>query len=251
MKIANVNQKDSSDISCHNYPLSYLRNSNRQHFLNMNKLHQFILQQRANYQKWDFLIFTTLTLLSILSGQTTVFYLIYFFWWNELIRLAVDRLCYKRNPNALYEDGRATDFRGSLILMGIYWVFIVVFFGFIAATDTQGTDIIIANMAVLFFRNWFFNLNLIFVLLERIYLHKTRQPLQIYFGAFNPNTIVLHISIIVGGVVMFFVVKEYPKIFTPENRWGAALIALPFLLLKMGMQYLTASDNKIDKRNAK
>lgn len=215
----------------------------------MKTLFSTIERQAQYYRQWDFLLFAVLTLLSVLNGQTTVFYLIYFFWWNELIRLVVDRLCYKRNPNAVYEDGHSTDFGGSLFLMGIYWVFIVVFFGFIAATDTEGTDIIIANMRVLLFHNWFFNLNLIFVLLERLYLHKTQQPLQIYFGAFNPNTIVLHISIIVGAVLMFFVVKNYPDTFTPENRWGSALIALPFLLLKMGMQYLTASDNKINKRN--
>ncbi len=210
---------------------------------------QFFSTLTQHYRQWDFITFTVLTLLSVLGGQTTVFYLIYFFWWNELVRLFVDRFCYKKNPNAVYENGHATDFGGSLFLMGIYWVFLVVIFGFIAGSDS--TEIIIANMRVLVFHNWFFNINLIFVLVERIYLHKTRQPLQIYFGAFNPNTIVLHISIIFGGVVMFFVVKEYPNIFTPENRWGSALIALPFLLLKMGMQYLTASDNKIDKRNSK
>lgn len=204
--------------------------------------------QIKNYRKWDFIIFLSLTLLSVLNGQTTVFYLIYFFWWNALVQLAVDFYFRNRNENAICENNERFEF-SSLFLMGIYWVFIVVFFGFIAGSGNH--EIIFTNMEVLFFHNWFFNLNLIFVLFERIYLHKTRQPLQIYFGAFNPNTIVLHISIIVGGVVMFFVVKEYPNIFTPENRWGSALIALLFLLLKMGMQYLTASDNKIDKRNSK
>lgn len=202
-----------------------------------------IAQQAQHYRQWDFITFTVLTLLSVLSGQTTVFYLIYFFWCNELVRLFVDRFCYKRNPNAVYEDGHSTDFGGSLFLMGIYWVFIVFIFGFIAGSDS--TEIIIANMRVLVFHNWFFNINLIFVLVERIYLHKTRQPLQIYFGAFNPNTIVLHISIIVGAVLMFFVVKEYPNIFTPENRWGSALIALPFLLLKMCVGYLSIAEKQL------
>lgn len=200
-----------------------------------------------HYRQWDLFLFAVLTLLSVLNGQATVFYLLYFFWWNELIRSVVDRLCYKRNPNAVYEDGHTKGFGESLFLLGIYWVFLVVIFGFIAGVDS--TEIIIANMAVLFFQNWFFNLNLLFVLLERIYLHNTRQPLNIYFDAFNPNAIVLHISIIVGAVLMFFVVREYPKIFTPENRWGSALIALPFLLLKMGIQYLTAPDTTISKPN--
>src|SRR5690606_8738231 len=126
----------------------------------------------------------------------------------------------------IHEGGDAKGFGESLLfLMGIYWVFLVVIFGFIAGADS--TEIIIANMAVLFFHNWFFNLNLLFVLLERIYLHRIQQPLNIYFDAFNPNTMVLHIAIIVGAALMFFIVKAYPKIFTPENRWGSALIALP------------------------
>ena len=186
--------------------------------------------------KQSLLLFTVLTLLSILNGQTTVFYLIYFFWWNELIRSVVDRLTYKKNRNAIYDKENPSEFMGSLLLMGIYWIFIVVFFGFIMAPSH--TEMITANMGVLVFQNWFFNINLLYVVLERIYLHKTSQPVQLYFGAFNPNTFVLHISIIIGGVLMFFVVKKYPAIFTPENRWGSALIALPFLLLKLGMQYL-------------
>jgi|SRR5690606_816397 len=198
--------------------------------------------------KWDFLLFAVMTLLSVLNGQTTVFYLLYFFWWNELIRLVVDRLCYKRNPNAVYEDGLSKGFGESLFLMGMYWAFLVVVFAFIAGA--YSTEIIIANMAVLFFHNWFFNLNLLFVLLERIYLHRIQQPLNIYFDAFNPNTMVLHIAIIVGAALMFFIVKAYPKIFTPENRWGSALIALPFLLLKMGVQFLATSGSTIIEPDA-
>lgn len=191
--------------------------------------------------KQSLLLFTVLTFLSILNGQTTVFYLIYFFWWNELIRSVIDRLAYKKNRNAIYEKENPSEFMGSLLLMGIYWIFIVVFFGFIMASSH--TEMITVNMGVLVFQNWFFNINLLYVVLERLYLHKTSQPVQLYFGSFNPNTIVLHISIIIGGVLIFFVVKKYPTIFTPENRWGSALIALPFLLLKLGMKYLKPADS--------
>lgn len=205
-----------------------------------------INRQVKNYRKWDFIIFLSLTLLSVLNGQTTVFYLIYFFWWSALIQLVVDFSYRNWNKNAIREKDGQFEF-GSLFLMGIYWVFIVVFFGFIAGSNHQ--DIIYANMQVLFFQNWFFNGNLIFILIERVFLHKTQQPVRIYLGAFSPNAIVLHISIIVGGVVMFFVVKNYPETFTPENRWGSLLIVLPFLFLKMLMQKLTASDNVMPKPN--
>ncbi len=200
------------------------------------------------YRRWDFITFTVLTLFAVLSGQTTVFYIIYFFWWNELIRIVVDMLCYKRNRNAVYEKGVPAHFVfGSFFQMGIYWVFILVFFGFMA--NWHNTAITTTNMEILFFQNWFFNGNLIFVLLQRLYLHKTQQPLTVRFGTFTPNMIVLHISIIVGAVLMFFVVKIFPEVFTPDNLWGAVIIILPFLFLRMGMQYLTVSDLAIQKQN--
>ncbi len=208
----------------------------------MSQLQQFFLQQRAQYRKWDFLIFTVLTLLSILNGQTTVFYLIYFFWWNELITIVIDRILYKQNPNAVFESEKGETVFSSLFIMGIYWVFIVVFFGFIAAS--KNTELIMVNMQVLFFQNWFFNSNLVVIILERIFLHKTRQPLEVSFGGFTPNMVVLHISIVLGGVIMFFVVKNYPGTFTPENLWGSVLIALPFLLLKMGLAYFSSNTSK-------
>ncbi|MVO09192.1 hypothetical protein GOQ30_08470 [Flavobacterium sp. TP390] len=206
-------------------------------------LQAIIDQQLKKYQKWDFLVFMLLTLLSVLNGQTTVFYLMYFFWWNELIRLIVDRLYFKKNPNAINEDWQSTGFMGGLFSMGIYWVFLIVFFGFIAVSDNR--EIILTNMEIVFFQNWFFNLNLIFVLFERIYLHQKQQPLTIYFGAFNPNMIVLHVSIIVGGLILFFLVKRFPETFTPENQWGSVIIVFPFLLLKMLNQKLSSDNHNL------
>jgi len=206
-------------------------------------LQAIIDQQLKKYQKWDFLVFMLLTLLSVLNGQTTVFYLMYFFWWNELIRLIVDRLYFKKNPNAINEDWQSTGFMGGLFSMGIYWVFLIVFFGFIAVSDNR--EIILTNMEIVFFQNWFFNLNLIFVLFERIYLHQKQQPLTIYFGAFNPNMIVLHVSIIVGGLILFFLVKRFPETFTPENQWGSVVIVFPFLLLKMLNQKLSSDNHNL------
>lgn len=206
-------------------------------------LQAIIDQQLKKYQKWDFLVFILLTLLSVLNEQTTVFYLMYFFWWNEVIRLIVDRLYFKKNPNAVNKDWQATNYMSGLFSMGIYWVFLVVFFGFLAAS--HNTNVIFTNMEVLFFQNWFFNLNLIFVIAERIYLHKKQQPLSIYFGVFSPNMLVLHVSIIVGAIMMFFLVRRYPETFTPENQWGSVVIVFPFLLLKMLNQKLSSDNHNL------
>lgn len=189
-----------------------------------------------NYRKWDFLIFTGITTASILQGQSTVFYVLYFFWWTELIRLGVDRLIASKNPNARID--RTESIGASLFIMAIYWVFLVVFFGFIANWKNQ--ELTIINFQILFFQNWFFNANLVLVLLERLYLHLQEHPIQVRFGGFTAGMVLLHVSIILGGLVMFFVVKNYPDFFTPENVWGSLLIISPFLLLRMAWMRLQA-----------
>ena len=190
-----------------------------------------MLSKQALYQgRVNILVFTLLTLVSLLFGQTTIFYLIYFFWCNELINMIVDRVFYKRYTAVVEVHGY-----GSLFVMAIYGVFIVVFFGLIA--NWKNNDLIMVNLEILFFKNWFFNINLLFVLAERIYLHKTKQPILLSFGSFTANMVVLHISIIVGGLLMFFVIKNYPTVFTPDNLWGSVIIILPFLLLKIAVNH--------------
>lgn len=199
-----------------------------------------------NFGRWDFGIFILLTVLAILNGQTTIFYIIYFFWWNEFIRVIVDRLLYKKNSNALLVSGGQNSMFGNFFLMGIYFVFIVVFFAVIANWRNQ--DITFINLNILFFKNWFFNINLIIVLVQRIYLHTSKQELLIPLGLFTPNMIVLHISIIVGGLIMFFIVKQYPETFTPDNLWGSVIIVLPFLFLKWIVYYFTNYEEKAQSR---
>lgn len=186
----------------------------------------------ANNSYSEIFIFSILTLLSILNGQSTVFYVIYFFWFNELICICVD-IFFKRYIRKEKEYGVFS--LGSLFLMGIYATFIIVFFGFIAGWENE--EMIFLNMEVLFFQNWFFNINLIFVLVKRIYLNKTTKTNKIAFGGFTANMIILHISIILGGVLMFFVVKPYPNFFSPDNLLGSVIIILPFFMLKIIAQY--------------
>ncbi|MCB4807446.1 hypothetical protein LG651_04220 [Tamlana sp. 62-3] len=200
----------------------------------MNSFFSLIDKPLKHYAQWDFLVFMLLTTLSIGNGQTTVFYVIFFFWWNELIRLIIDRLLYKRNKNAVILSNK-TSIISSLFQMGVYFVFIVVFFAFMA--NWNNDVLIFTNMKILFFRNWFFNINLLFLLVERIILHRTQQPLKISFGVFTPNMLVLHASIILGVIIMLFVVRNFPETFTPTNLLGSVLIILPFLFIRGMVQY--------------
>ncbi|MFY7840571.1 MAG: hypothetical protein ACOVP7_09870 [Lacibacter sp.] len=183
----------------------------------------------------EFLLFLLFTVAAVVNGQTSVFYVLYFFWWSELLRIIIDRICYKRNANAVYNPVGPLPVWTSLFILGIHFVFIVVLFGFIANWDN--VDLLTLNMRVLLFKNFFFNGNLLFVVLQRLYMHWQQQPVKIEYGGFTPNILILHIAIIFGGILQMFVVKRYTDIFTPDNLWGSALLLLPFLLLKAGFYW--------------
>lgn len=203
----------------------------------MNKLQNFFFSKETRFAKWDFLVFMFLTLASLWQRQTTVFYLIYFFWWTELITISIDKLFYRKNPNAkLFEIGKHSFF-ASVLLLAIYFIFIVLIFGYFAVAN-QSAELLV-NFQVLRFENWFFNANLLFVIIERIFQHKSHQKMYVGFGGFTMNMIVIHLSIIFGAIVLFFVVKAFPNTFTMDNSWSILLIALPFLLLKLVANYFS------------
>jgi hypothetical protein len=191
----------------------------------------------AHSKKLAFVVFLFCTAFSILKGQATVFYVIYFFWWSEFIRIITGRLFYKKENKEVAAEEKQDFLVGNLILMAIYLVFIVLFFGLFANWNNK--EISLTNMDILFFQNWFFNGNLIFVLVERIYLLSAKKSLSVKAGVFTSNMLVLHISIVLGGILLFFIVKKYPNTFTPENLWGSVIIILPFLLLKGAVHHFS------------
>ena len=201
------------------------------HFISLDSIENITQQQVGNTRKWKIVFFTLVTFISILNGQSTPFYIIYFFWFNEFIHLVVDKLLYKLNPKAFITNELNDNGFGSFVMMGIYWVFIVLVFGFIA--NFANDQIFTVNLEVLVFQNWFFNINLIGVAAGRIFLHLAKKRVEVNLGTFSPNMLVLHLSIIVGCVLLFFIVRKYPTLFTPDNFWGSVLIVSPFLLLKM------------------
>lgn len=192
-----------------------------------------MLLKTLNNQRWkhiDLVVFTLITTLSIASGKTTIFYILYLFWWSEFVRKAVG-YWYLKNQNMATANKPNTYKMGSFFLLFIYFVFIVVFFGLMA--NWGNTEVMIINTQLFFFKNWFFNVNLIWIIGENIWINKKGRVQPSDLSPFSANAIVMHLSIILGGLLMFFVVKQFPFFFTPESFWGSVLIVSPFLLLRL------------------
>ena len=187
------------------------------------------LIHKKDFNKLDTLAIVVFTLLAIYNNQVTVFYILYLFWWNEVL-YSIVTYYFKRRKNI------ETSLSSKFFLMGIYFIFILVFFGFMA--HYKNYDLVAINFEILFFQNIFFNFNLLFFLLEIIWFYKTNpnEIEQATIHPFSSRAIILHISIILGAFMMLLVVPNFPNFFTSENNWSSVAIILPFILLRYFFQ---------------
>jgi len=173
------------------------------------------------------------TLWGTLQGEVTVFYIIYLFWFQELVRTAV-------NVGYAYatgmEDGTkpvTRDWIGNIFILFIYVVFIILLFGFMLNWDNL--HLMSINMQTLFFRNWSFNANLMLFAVQYFLYCKNTGTQAPDLKIFNRNHIILHVSIITGALLQMMVLNKYPEYFSGNVLWGSGLVVLPFLLLRVLM----------------
>lgn len=182
------------------------------------------------YPPTNFLLNIIIPAIGIFQGNTTVFYIVYLYWWHELISSVLDGIFYFLRPqhrDAGYKGPNPLWYR--LFLLFIYFIFILVLFGIMSSWNHMHQMGI--NAEVFLFRNWIFNATLLGILLNELWLRRTHlRPVQ--FDPFSGRMFVMHISIILGGFVLLAVSKRFPQLFTPHNLWGSVLTATPFLLLK-------------------
>ncbi len=179
--------------------------------------------------KIDLFTMLVITLLGITQGQVTVFYIIYLFWFQELIRTSVDFVYLFRQKKGIAEkfDCIKISF-GSFFILFIYVVFIVLLFGFMLNWGNR--ELLGKNILVLVFRNWYFNINMLLFLAEYIYFRNKADNSSLQMPLFSRRHIILHISIILGALIQLAVV---PHFHLENNPWSSALVILPFLLLKI------------------
>ena len=174
--------------------------------------------------KIDILTMLAITLLGIIQGQVTVFYIIYLFWFQELIRTLVDfvYLIWKKKTIREKFDFIKISF-GSFFILFIYVVFIVLLFGFMLNWGNR--DLIGKNILVL------------------MYFRSRADNTDLQMPLFSRRHIILHISIILGAFVQLAIA---PKL-NLENQWVSALTILPFLVLKIWIARPEKIKNAIPK----
>lgn len=186
------------------------------------------LTDSPNFYRFDMFTITVLTVLGLLQGEVTVFYIIYLFWFQEAIRTFVDGVFVvaQRSQGQVTAKNIGGPF-GGFFLLFIYLVFIIVLFGFMLNWGDH--DLFGLNIQVFFFRNWFFNINLIVFAAQYVLYRREQKFNDIHLGVFNQRHIILHLSIIIGAMIQMFILKRYQI----ESLWGSVAVIVPFLIIKV------------------
>lgn len=175
------------------------------------------------YKLIDIVIFTLITLVGLYYHEVTLFYLIYLFWMQELVRTITEffiSLKYNKENNYFFQEAF-----GAFFLLFVYLVFIVVVFGIMLNWEQK--QLIYENIKVVLFRNLFFNITILLFFVNFCYKIMKSDVTKVQIKVFNPRHIVLHISIIFGAVLQMIVAKKLQL----DSQQSAVLVSLPFMIL--------------------
>ena len=149
--------------------------------------------------------FSVLTVLAISKKQISVFYIIYLLWIDELLKTIFDFLKGRFKPQSILNLSNYKRLvRGRFFMLFIYFVFIIVFFGFML--DWKSQDIIIGNFEILMFKNVWFNFSVFSFLAREIaeYFYE-QSPHPSAHHNLSKGIVTLHLSIIFGIFIWAFV----------------------------------------------
>ncbi len=172
-------------------------------------------------------LFFVFTLIEVYYKQTSIFYILYLFWFDELIKTVFERITYMfkkekiENPIQFLQN-----VKNKFFMLFVYFIFIVIIFGLVI--DRNDFDLIGINLTVLAFQNIFFNFSIITFILRELYMYiNTLKSNDDNYSVSN-GIIILHISIILGIFSWFLLTK---KLHVSMEFIGIISIT-PFLLLK-------------------
>ncbi len=184
--------------------------------------------------KWiNLILILVLPIIGILRAEVTVFYILYLYWFQELIVAVLNWIYSRKNKDTTTLQAPRSLILYNLFTLGIYFVFIIVIFGLMV--NMGQADLLVQNILILSFGSQMFNLNVLGILLNewtsRQFMITKSKTIKENFPL-TGKLLILHVGIIFGGVAYFLIVRRFPETFTPTNLWGAVLTAAPFLILR-------------------
>lgn len=190
---------------------------------------------------------------SLISENGNIFYIVYLFWFDELIRtisLYIQSKIYLRNNNN--DTAFKTDFRfikGRFFMLFIYSIFIVLVFGIFFNIFQKNLPILTENVLIVTFKNISFNICLMIAIVREIITIRANSKLISNYKPdiqlMSTNIMTLHISIILGGLFWAFVNGKIGNYKLDLGIFQPYAIGIPFFVIKLFFDIRAVRENPI------
>jgi len=196
------------------------------------------------------LIFAVLTTYFIFTGKANMFFLIYIFWWDEFIQTIFGLFNYFFRKSRIENlSGYAILLKGRFFMLFVYFIFIVVIFGFMLAlkSDTQNA---MTTFRILFFLHWEFDLVLLLIIIREAAIYLSSKDEKISGKNLSFSALVtLHVSIVLGVFLWTFASGRFEWFNLNFGEDANKFIILPFIIIKLIFDLLKFKSNKDSHEN--
>ncbi len=187
-------------------------------------------------------LFSAYAIYSVVYGKSSLFFIIYLFWFDEVIRNISLLIQVKMHqPDALTHESftkaqAISNIKTRFFFLFIYSVFIVIVFGIFFSLTKADSDILITNLKILAFNDLAFNICLMIAIIREafqirtVYLNRSLPILP--FNAMSGHLITLHVSIIFGAFLWAITSGKFKGFSFSLGSLDQYAIILPFFIIK-------------------
>lgn len=168
------------------------------------------------------------------------FMVIYSYWFAELVSSVFDKIKYrtlkKRNELSGLVLGKESD--GKFLFLFVYWIFIVLIAGFLAAPENTIGE----NIVVLLFMKRAFNISLLIMIIGELLVYCQQFILSRHYTAeevikanslTNKRTMIMHIAIIAGAFIWFAMHVDHFFIHINPGKYGDSIFMIIFVGIRI------------------
>jgi Family of unknown function (DUF6498) len=188
------------------------------------------------------LLFSAYAIYSITYQNASIFFIVYLFWFDELIRsisMYIQLKMYTEDLQIAPKFTKAqalTNVKARFFFLFVYSVFIVIVFGLFFHLDKGSTEALGRNIKIVFFQDIAFNVCIMIALVREIIQIRTASlnrnaPIP-SFSAMNGNLLTLHLSIILGAFLWAITSGKFTSFSFSLGSFNKYAIILPFFIVK-------------------
>ena len=187
-------------------------------------------------------VFSAYALYTVLYAHSNMFFIIYLFWFDELIRNISTYIQVKMHVEYISLNREFTKqtalnhIKARFFMLAIYAVFIVIVFGLFFYRGKKISDQLIQNVRIFFFRDVTFNICIMISIVREIlqirYARLNRYAPITPFNAMSGHLFTLHLSIIFGGLMWAATSGNFKQFHLDLGNYNQYAIILPFFIIK-------------------